>query len=145
MKLHRITGRAGKCGPAAIAAVLGIPSHDAAAAVREFSGRKQVHGVTPGELAGALRELAGEAVRRELSPRNGQGAPTLAAWLRDAEPGTYAVCSRRHWIAVAVVDGPRRAGEWADSRNRVPRPLGSAPLRMRLTDAIRTDSRGNFR
>ncbi len=29
--LHRITGRATKCGPSAISAIVGVPTHEAAA------------------------------------------------------------------------------------------------------------------
>ena len=32
--LHRITGRATKCGPSAISAIAGVPTHEAAAVVR---------------------------------------------------------------------------------------------------------------
>ena len=45
MKLHRIVGRAGKCGPSAMSAVTGIPTHDCAALLREVTGRTQIHGV----------------------------------------------------------------------------------------------------
>ncbi len=43
MKLHRIVGRAGMCGPSAMAAVTGIPTHDCAALLREVTGRPQIH------------------------------------------------------------------------------------------------------
>ena len=39
MTLHRIVGRAGKCGPSAMAAVTGLPTHDCAALLREVTGR----------------------------------------------------------------------------------------------------------
>ncbi len=50
----------------------------------------------PDELERAVRALGGTADRRDLSPGNGRPGPTLAAWLRDAEPGTFAVCNRRY-------------------------------------------------
>ncbi len=43
MKLHRIVGRAGKCGPSAMSAVTGLPTHDCAALLREVTGRPQIH------------------------------------------------------------------------------------------------------
>ena len=35
--LHRIAGRAVKCGPSAISAIAGVPTHGAAAAIRTRS------------------------------------------------------------------------------------------------------------
>ena len=43
MKLHRIVGRAGKCGPSAMSAVTGLATHDCAALLREVTGRTQIH------------------------------------------------------------------------------------------------------
>ena len=134
--LSQVFGRAGKCGPAAIAALTGDGTDAAAAALRTRTGRKQVHGVTARDMARTLAAL-------DLAPehvRTGQAPPTLAAWLRGAVPGRYVVCSRRHWIALAV-EAPRR-GQWADNRNRSPRPLATAPMRMRVTDAIQVRGAG---
>ncbi len=52
--LHRITGRAVKCVPAAIA---GVPTHEAAAVIRELFDRPAVNGVFIDELAAALYEF----------------------------------------------------------------------------------------
>ena len=43
MKLHRVVGRARKCGPSAMAAVTGKPTHDCAALLREVTGLSQIH------------------------------------------------------------------------------------------------------
>ena len=52
--LHRITGRAVKCGPSAISAIAGVPTHEAAAAIRRLFDRPSVNGVHIDELAAAL-------------------------------------------------------------------------------------------
>ena len=39
MKPHRITGRARMCGPSALSAVTGLPTHDCAALLRKVTGR----------------------------------------------------------------------------------------------------------
>ena len=55
--LHRITGRAVKCGPAAISAIAGVPTHEAAAVIRRLFDRPSVNGVYTDELAAALEEF----------------------------------------------------------------------------------------
>ena len=55
--LHRITGRAVKCGPAAISAIAGVPTHEAAAIIRRLFNRPAVNGVYSDELAAALGEF----------------------------------------------------------------------------------------
>lgn len=42
--LHKITGRNKYCGPAAITAVLGIPTHQSSALIRQISGKNSVMG-----------------------------------------------------------------------------------------------------
>ena len=39
--LHRITGRATKCGPSAISAIAGVPTHEAAAVIRRLFDRER--------------------------------------------------------------------------------------------------------
>ena len=55
--LHRITGRATKCGPSAISAIAGVPTHEAAAVIRRLFDRPSVNGVHTDELAAALEEF----------------------------------------------------------------------------------------
>ena len=56
--LHRITGRATKCGPSAISAIAGVPTHEAAAVIRRLFDRPSVNGVHTDELAAALEEFS---------------------------------------------------------------------------------------
>ena len=55
--LHRISGRATKCGPSAISAIAGVPTHEAAATIRRLFDRRSVNGVFMDELAAALAEF----------------------------------------------------------------------------------------
>ena len=52
--LHRITGRAVKCGPCAISAIADVPTYEAAAVIRRLFDRPVVNGVFIDELAAAL-------------------------------------------------------------------------------------------
>ena len=54
--LYRIKGRATKCGPAAIGAIAGLRTHEAAAIVRKLFDRKIVNGACMDERAAALIE-----------------------------------------------------------------------------------------
>ena len=56
--LHRITGRAVKCGPAAISAIVGVSTHEVAAIIHRLFNRSSVNGVYTDELAAALAMTA---------------------------------------------------------------------------------------
>ena len=56
--LHRITGRAVKCGPSTISAIASVPTHKAAAVIRRLFDRPSVNGVYTGELAAALEQFS---------------------------------------------------------------------------------------
>ena len=72
--LHRITGRAVKCGPAAISAIAGVPTHEAAAVIRRLFDRHAVNGVFIDELAadGELRRSHRRGRRRRHRGLGGQ-------------------------------------------------------------------------
>ena len=137
MKLHRVLGRAGKCGPSAMAAVTGLPTHECAALLREVTGRTQIHGVQAYELMAAMA-LAGWRCDRTL--HRGAARPTLAAWLRDHDTfaDSFVLVVRHHFVAVG-------SGEIADSGwmfSRRPQPVATAPhrrVRVRQTIACRPD------
>ena len=138
MKLHRIVGRAAKCGPSAMSAVTGRPTHDCAALLREVTGRTQIHGVHGYELMAAMA-LAGWRCERTVHPRAAR--PTLAAWIpeHDTFAESFVLVVRHHFIAVG-------ANEVADSGwmfDRRPQPLDGAPhrrVRVRQTIACRPES-----
>ena len=135
MKLHRIVGRARKCGPSAMAAVTGLPTHDCAALLREVTGLDQIHGVHQRDLVAAMAR-AGWRCERAPHPRNAR--PTLAAWLRDhdtfAQP--FILVVRNHYVALG--DGEIADSGWLYDRR--PMPVATAPhrrIRVRETIACR--------
>ena len=135
MKLHRVVGRARKCGPCAMSAVTGLPSHECAALLREVTGSTQIHGVRQRDLIAAMA-LAGWGCERDIHPRRAR--PTLAAWLRghDTFAHPFVLVVRNHYVALA-------AGEIADTGwlfSRRPMPVPTAPhrrVRVRETIACR--------
>ena len=120
--LHRITGRAVKCGPSAISAIAGVPTHEAAAVIRRLFDRPSVNGVYTDELAAALGEFGWApdhalrhpkyrerryARREEVWDRIFGGRPVRGArgHARDlpgpAPPGTWAISAGNHFVAYA--------------------------------------------
>ena len=120
--LHRITGRAHKCGPSAISAIAGVPTHEAAAVIRRLFDRRAVNGVFFDELAAALTEFgwAPDYAIRHPDCRERRFARRKSEWERlsaglsfevraitlgtflDASPtGTWAVSTSNHFIACA--------------------------------------------
>ena len=118
--LHRITGRAIKCGSAAISAIAGMPTHEAAAVIRRLTGRHAVNGVHMDELAAVLAELGrapvqalrhpklrdrSHARRDEIRERLFADVPfevravTLGTFLDAAPPGAWAITTNGHVVA----------------------------------------------
>ena len=144
--LHRVRGRNGYCGPSAIAAVLGISTDAAAAALRpirygahrvEAANRRggpapAVKKVSDVELIITLNKLG---CRLEVGQRGDR--PTLRRWLdeRPDDDANYIVCVRYHYIACnpanrTVVDrifGGHREHLVFNGRRR---DLGRTPRRL---------------
>ena len=120
--LHRITGRATKCGPSAISAIAGVPTHEAAAVIRRLYDRTAVNGVFTDELAAALAEFRWrpDYALRHPKYRDRRFARREEAWQRifadvpfdvraislgtflDAAPaGTWAISASQHFVAYA--------------------------------------------
>ena len=118
--LHRITGRATKCGPSAISAIAGVPTHEAAAVIRRLFDRPSVNGVHTDELAAVLEEFGWtpdcalrhpkyrerrHARREEVWDRIFADVPfevraiTLGTFLDPAPAGTWAISASNHFIA----------------------------------------------
>ena len=141
--LHRITGRATKCGPSAISAIAGVPTHEAAAVIRRLYDRRAVNGVYMDELAAALAEFGRApdyALRhpryrdRHYARREAEWerifadvsfelrAVTLGTFLDAASSGTWAISVSDHFVAYGdghVAD----SGAWL---RRVPAPWSRA-------------------
>ena len=128
--LHRITGRATRCGPSAISAIAGVPTHEAAAVIRRLYDRRSVNGVYMDELAAALAEFGWRpdyalrhpklrdrrhARREEAWERLFADVPfevraiTLGTFLDAAPAGTWAISVSQHFVAYGD-------GHVADSR-----------------------------
>ena len=122
--LHRITGRAGKCGPCAISAVTGIPTHDAARRIRQITGKRAVNGVGVGALIGAMSlegwEVAGYISNTVTGPWGPKSARefaclhaaksldgekvdgfTVRQFMDRQEDGIWIVVASMHWFAYA--------------------------------------------
>ena len=119
--LHRVTGRAGKCGPSAIAAIAGVPTHEAAAAIRRLFNRRAVNGVFMDEVAAVLQEHGWKPDYALRHPTFGaartharceaawerifSGVPfdvhatTLGTFLDAAPDGIWAISATRHLVA----------------------------------------------
>ena len=134
--LHRITGRATKCGPSAISAIAGVPTHEAAAVIRRLYDRRAVNGVYMDELAAALAEFGWTpdyALRhpryrdRHYARREAEWqrifadvpfelrAVTLGTFLDAAPRGAWAVSVSDHFVACGdgyVAD----SGAWFERR-----------------------------
>ena len=138
--LKRIAGRARKCGPAAISALAGIPTHEAAQSIRRHrNDGRPVNGVDVSDIEGTLEDL-GYAVSR----MNGYGScrtlvgdfkwvrfPTLGQWLRaNPVPGNYLILVTGHFIALAIHSNG--VVWWADSCHRTPRPWTGEKQRCRV-------------
>ena len=118
--LHKVTGRATKCGPSAISAIAGVPTHEAAAVIRRLFDRPSVNGVHIDELAAALQEFGWTpdyairhpkyrerryARREEVWERIFAEVPgedraiTLGTFLDPAPSGTWAIATSDHFVA----------------------------------------------
>jgi len=158
--LHRITGRATKCGPCAISAIAGVPTHEAAAVIRRLFDRPSVNGVYTDELAAALEAFGWEpdfalwhpkhrerrhARREEVWERIFAELPytlravTLGTFLDAAPSGTWVISASNHFVAYAdgfVAD----SGAWLSRKSRPWRrtdPACGRVARRRIREAVR--------
>lgn len=133
MSLATIRGSNGKCGPAALAAVLHVTTDEAARLIRKYRrvASGQVHGVYPFELRGVLEELQGRRVVSRWYERGNR--LTLAAWLRRRSRYQVRrpalVFLARHVIAVQG----RKA---VDNQTREPRFIRRFPGRRRRVHEV---------
>ena len=136
--LHRITGRATKCGPSAISAIAGVPTHEAAAVIRRLFDRPSVNGVHTDELAAAIEEFGfvpdyamrhpkyrerRYARREEVWEHLFADVPfeiravTLGTFLDAAPAGTWVISASNHFVVYSdgfVAD----SGAWLSRKSR---------------------------
>ena len=158
--LHRIKGRATKCGPSAISAIAGVHTHVAAAIIRRLFDRPVVNGAYMDEIAAALAELGWKpnyAIRHRklFQHRHARrqatydsiftGVPSdtrsiTIGRVLDVEPsGTWVMATTTHFIAYSdgfVAD----SGAWFSRKPERwwrPNPRHDRVARRRLEEAIR--------
>ncbi len=158
--LHRIAGRAVKCGPSAISAIAGVPTHEAAAVIRRLYDRHAVNGVYIDELAAALEEFGWapdyalrhpryrerrHARREEVWDHIFADVPfdvravTLGTFLDAAPSGTWAISASNHFVAY----GDGHVADSAAWFSREPAPWSRANpdhdrlARRRIREAVR--------
>ena len=145
MNLFRITGRAGKCGPTALSAMTGRPSHETAAILRDLTGRTAIHGTDSLEMIYAM-EMMGFPLKAGFVTKYAKGyhregsveerAPiTLGRFDRDEPDGTWLISIKNHWIAYSK--GYVADSGWLFSRKPEPFGLGSVARRAQIRAAYR--------
>ena len=143
-ELHRVTGRARKCGPSALSAIFQVPTHEAARVIREqvrFNALP-VNGVDPDDLAAAATYLAAQADPLAIvGSHDYADRPTLKRFLEALRPGVpVACCTRTHWIAALKQDDGAvlvaDSGAWFA---RKPELWKGAAGRRKVTHAVTVD------
>lgn len=104
---HPTKGKNRFCGPAAISILTGADTGQAAALLRQVSGKRSIMGTHSHHIHAALRKLGYNVGGVRLYPDREQ-RPTLAAWLRETKSSrggtTYLIAAGNHW---QVVQGRR--------------------------------------
>ena len=116
MKLHNVEGKQRWCGPAAIAAIAGVTTDNAAALIRRLERRRMVTHTNIVEVSHALHEL-GFVIDRALRPCD--GIP-FRRWQNETylerRDGVYLFSSGRHWRVIqsglTVCGIQRQVGSW---------------------------------
>ena len=98
--LHRITGRATKCGPSAISAIAGVPTHEAAA-LAEFCWTPDYALRHPKYRNRRFARREPEWERIFAGIPFDQRAVTLGTFLDPAPAGTWAISASNHFVAYA--------------------------------------------
>lgn len=97
MRLKKITGRATKCGPSALSAITGLPTHDCAKHIRFHTGERSVNGVHSKYMIQVLQDL--DFICKEIR----KPAKTLrkfaefVKWL-DCEDRLFLVVASNHYV-----------------------------------------------
>lgn len=129
MKLHKITGANKYCGPGALSAVLGIPSHEASKLVRRYNDKQAVRGLHNFELCKTL-----EGIGVEYTDSYYAKPLTFAQWLQEANPDAlYIVNVTRHYIVV-------KGNEWIDNITRKIQSVETFKKRARVKATFRIES-----
>ena len=104
-EINRTKGGNRYCGPAAISAVVGCTTDEAARGIRAVSGKPSVRGTSVTHLALAYKLFGVEMTRIDHWPVS-HDRPTMAAWLKDSSSERRAgrallVLAGNHWQIVS--------------------------------------------
>jgi hypothetical protein len=104
-EINRTKGGNRYCGPAAISAVVGCTTDEAARAIRSVSGKPSVRGTSVMNLELAYKLFGVEMNRLEHWPLS-RDRPTMAAWLKDSGPErragrVFLLQAGEHWQIIS--------------------------------------------
>ena len=150
--LYKVTGRATKCGPVALSAIFGLPTHEAAAVIRYCrNDGRPVNGVSLNHLTLAASELAGvdlhvRAYAKSHCRGDSDRRPTLGKWLADDLPAKVPaiVCAANHFIAVLKADdGSIQVADSGAWFSRKPAKWEGVKARSRVRGCVFIDGNGS--
>ena len=146
--LYQVTGRAIKCGPVALSAIFGLPSHEAAALIRHVrNDGRPVNAVSLNHLTLAASELSGRDLHvRTYAKRHCLGdsdrRPTLGKWLADDLPEKVPaiVFVADHFVAVLkAADGSIQVADSGYWFSRKPALWDGTKRRSRVRGCVFVD------
>lgn len=123
--LHSVVGGGNTyCGPAALASIFCITPRDAAAVIRDVTGKTKVFGVHQRDIKHAVRELGGT-----LTQLNPSGPRVhLDDFAKTLADGVYLVCVTGHYVALEVID---KTIEVCDNHTIYPRDVARYSMRRK--------------
>src|SRR5690242_4309825 len=93
--LHPALGKNRYCGPGALAMLFGCSTDEAAAVLREVSGKTYIKGIEPAAMLRAVERFGGQAHPEPIvKPR------AVREWARGCCAGKWLVQVTKHYVAV---------------------------------------------
>ena len=138
MKLHPVHGRAGKCGPSALAAIAGCTTDDAARAIRQYTGKRSVTRTSVPDMTGGLANL-GWTCRANNHRKDPDGLPTVRRWIADMdrdERTAWIMLTAKHWIVLSWHDGSLYVADSGFWFSRTPSEYDGRANRRRVVRTI---------
>lgn len=97
MKLKKITGRAKKCGPSALSAITGLPTHDCAKYIRFHTSKRSVNGVHPKDMIQVLQDLNFTCIETRKYAKTLRKFADWVKWL-NCEDRIFLVIASNHYV-----------------------------------------------
>ena len=146
MKLHPVHGRAGKCGPAALAAITGCTTDDASRAMRRHTGKRAVTRTSVGDMTGGLANR-GWTYRSDNYRLHPAGLPTVRRWIADMdrdERTAWILLTAKHWIVLSWHDGSLYVADSGFWFSRTPSEYDGRADRRRVVRTIAVSATGKL-